>query len=193
LALARDIWICLISASAAYNPAHMEILYKKSGLWVMEMGFVFFAVASCIAVLTFYSMSKSLPFLENTVILLVVLALNINVSWIIGEELHYIQMNRDPLLYTAFLLNRSVLLPLIYVIWLNILYSSGSDRSRWMATLGCTGLVLGLNGMAEYFQIYIYAKWNVFNDLLVVLFLQAVIYMLHRLAANRMVAEVGRI
>jgi hypothetical protein len=157
------------------------------------MGFVAFFLATWLAVLSFYLMPKSLSFLENAVVLLVVIALGVNVSWIIIEELSFMQLTKDPLLYTAYLLNRSIVIPLVYVIWLNVLYLKISNEISFLATVCCTGLVLGLNGLAVYYQIFTYSTWNPFYDSLVVVTLQITIYLVHKLAAKWMYGGVERI
>ncbi|WP_438446991.1 hypothetical protein [Gorillibacterium sp. sgz5001074] len=157
------------------------------------MGFVVFFTATWLSVLGFAAMRKSLSFLENTVILLMAMILSVNVSWILVEELQWIHLSQDPLQYTAYLLHRSVLQPMIYTIWLNALYRGGTHAGAVLATLGCSAVILGLNFTGVYYQIYSFVRWNFWYDVLYAGISLLLLFGAFKLAAKGMGSEEGRI
>lgn len=153
------------------------------------MGFVVIFSATWLAVLAFYMMNKSLSFMDNTVVLLMALILGVNLSWLIIEEFQWVQLTKDPPLYTGYLLNRTLLQPLILVLWINYMVLKKTTEAYFFATLACTGLLLGFNSLAEYYQIYRYVQWNVLYDFLSVVLLQGSPLLVYRLASKWMYAE----
>lgn len=155
------------------------------------MGFVVFFLAAWLAVITFYSIPKRLSFLENAVVYLAAMAIGINITWVLIEELEYIQVSEDSLQYAAYLIYRSVTQPLIFVIWLNVHYSR-----RWgqiIPAAACLGVLFGLNGLAFFYQIYTYTTWNFFYDVLLTAAFQTAVYFIYRLAAKWMYREGERV
>ncbi|WP_281890433.1 hypothetical protein [Paenibacillus sp. YYML68] len=157
------------------------------------MALVTFFFASWLAAALLYVIPRRLTFMENCLLFLVALVISINVSWIIIEELKLIELTREPLQYTAYLLYRSLLVPLLFVLWLNVLKLQQSIVQAVLVTAGLTGTVLLCNGLALYEGIFTYAGWNVLYDLVAVVLLQAVLYGIYRLAAKWMVSGAERV
>lgn len=150
------------------------------------MGFVVFFLASWLAGFVIYAMPKRLTLIENTLLFLLVLILEINVAWLIIEEFKYIRTTKDPLLYAGYLLNRSVLIPCIHVIWMNLILAKKSVSYVIPVSFVAAGVILACNGLAVYYRIFTYAAWNAFYDLLLTLSLQIIIYLVYKLFAKRM-------
>lgn len=145
------------------------------------MSFVWFFAASWAAGFAFYSMRKSLSLIENTIVFLLALILSINYSWTLIEEFKVIELTKEPLDYTAYLMYRSVLTPCLFSIWMNVLYWKKELSIAVPATAALAGILFGLNSLAHYYQIYVYTSWSAAYDLLAVCVLTAVIYFVYRL------------
>lgn len=153
------------------------------------MGFVVFFFAAWLAVSVFYFIPKSLSALENTILYLIMLIISINITWIIIEEYHFIHLTSEGLNYAAYMIHRSILTPMIYVILLNLIFGSTSTAAVWFAVAG-VGVMLGLNGLARFYRIWDYIKWDsMYDAVYIVLLLIASVYAL-KLFRKRAYAEV---
>lgn len=133
----------------------------------MGLSLFFFLVWLFCALFTV--LPKKLSLVENTIIYLLVLIININFSWIIIEELELVRSSDNPIAYTAFLLNRSVLIPVVVMILLNLLQKNVIKNG--LLITGTVGIMLSLSIMSSYFKITDYLKWNYGWDILYYLFL----------------------
>lgn len=145
------------------------------------MGFVAIFAAAWIAIFVIYAMNKSLTIRENAYVYLTQMILGINFTWIVAEELHYIEISRDALSYISFMLYRTLLVPLIYVILMNAVFKARRLPQLLIAVGSAFGVGLGLKGLLLYFDILRYEKWNLIYDGIQILLMQVVIYTLLRL------------
>jgi len=145
------------------------------------MGFVVMFAAAWLAVFVLYSMNKSLSVLENAFVFLIVLTLGINISWIVAEEFKLIALTKNGLLYSGFIIFRSVVVPLLLVIAMNVIFKYKSAWGVVFAVAGTLAVFLALNGAALFYKIHRYERWNIGYDALVFLSLTAVVYALLQL------------
>jgi hypothetical protein len=145
------------------------------------MGFVVMFVAAWIAVFVFYAMEKRLSILENVFVFLVALTLNINSSWIVAEELKLMELTKNGLLYSGFLLFRSVVIPLIFVIAMNAMLQAKRMPAAIVAGVCAAAALVALNGAALLSDIVRYEKWNLGYDAIAYVLLLAIVYALLRL------------
>ncbi|MFC0211437.1 hypothetical protein ACFFK0_03060 [Paenibacillus chartarius] len=138
------------------------------------MGFVVIFVAAWLAVFIFYAMNKSLTIAENAFVYLTVMIIEINFTWIVAEELKLVELTKDGLLYAGFILNRTIVLPLLFVIMLNAVYRAGSIVRALIPVGVALAVILGLDALLQYFQITIFRQWNLFYDAIHIAILQAV-------------------
>lgn len=85
------------------------------------MGFVVFFFVAWLVVSIFSLIKKKLSIIENTFVFLIILILSINFSWIVIEEWKLISLSKKGFEYTGYLLNRSVILPMLILIQINLL------------------------------------------------------------------------
>ncbi|HYK73133.1 MAG TPA: hypothetical protein VEV44_08430, partial [Pseudoneobacillus sp.] len=85
------------------------------------MGFVVYFFVAWLVISIFTIIKKRLSIVENTLVFLIILILSINFSWIVNEELKLVTISKKGLDYTAFLLNRSIIIPIMIVIHVNLL------------------------------------------------------------------------
>ncbi|WP_207952264.1 hypothetical protein [Paenibacillus turpanensis] len=121
-------------------------------------------------------MKKSLTFLENTIVYLVILIISVNWSWIIYEQLKFVKLTRDPLPYTAFLINRSIAIPLIIVITLNFVMAENSRKKTMLYAAGSVTILTLLVVMGNYFGITTLINWNLAFDVMYFIGLHLIAY-----------------
>src|SRR4051812_32967080 len=90
------------------------------------MGFAFYFFISWLITVIFTVMKKRLTFVENSFVFLLMLIISINFSWIISAELKLVILSKEPLDYTAFMINRSIGIPFIIVVTINFMKSVNS-------------------------------------------------------------------
>ncbi|MFD2749177.1 hypothetical protein ACFSUM_02015 [Virgibacillus siamensis] len=148
------------------------------------MEFAVFFLASWLITAIFVIMPKKLSIIENTVTFLLLLVITINVSWIIIEELKLIKETQDSIKHAAYLLNRSVIVPLTLITQLNILHQSNSVTRFILTTAVSLIFLLGLRAFSVYFNIISYLKWNFGYDILYFILLHLIAYYAHQLFRN---------
>ncbi|QGQ93822.1 hypothetical protein EHS13_02320 [Paenibacillus psychroresistens] len=145
------------------------------------MGFVVIFVVAWLAFFIFYSMNKSLSVLENSFIYLTVMVIGINISWVVIEELKLIELTKEGWLYAAFFLYRSMIKPTIVLIMFNVIYKVKST-SITLLSIGITMvIILALNGVLRFYDIWSYTRWNVFYDILQIVVIQSIAFALFTL------------
>jgi hypothetical protein len=140
------------------------------------MGFsIFFLVAFLISA-TFVVMKKELSIVENTFVYMVILAISINASWIVDEELKLINVSEDSVKYAVFLLIRSVITPMILVVQLNMLQRFNTRVQTFLVTVVSLSTLVLLRGLSSYFDILHYSKWNHGFDVIYFALLQLIAF-----------------
>jgi hypothetical protein len=124
------------------------------------MGFVVFFFLAWLVVSSFVVIRKRLSIVENTVIFLVILIVSINFSWLMMEEFEFIKPTEKGFSYTAFLLNRSVITPLIMVILLNLLPWGKSAISKGLLVVYAVIVMLCVSNLSTFFKITEFSNWN---------------------------------
>ncbi|MCM3727947.1 hypothetical protein M3226_20065 [Neobacillus cucumis] len=143
---------------------------KKFGVCA-PMGFAFYFFVSWLIIVIFTFMRKGLSFIENSFIILLILIISINFSWITSAELNLIELSTRPINYTAFMLNRSINIPFVIIIALNLIKSINSTGRSVLITV-CSILVLViLARLGSTFEITHREKWSILNDFIYVVLL----------------------
>lgn len=145
------------------------------------MGFVVMFVAAWLAIFMFYTLRKALSISENTFVYLAGLTLLIHVTWVIAEEFKLVAHTKEELLYAGFLINRSLTIPTLYMITMNMIFRAKKVfiKVLWVAAL--LGVLVGLHGISIFYEFVTYTKWNIAYDLLLHLLLVGIIYAALRL------------
>ncbi|WP_210610501.1 hypothetical protein [Priestia flexa] len=135
-----------------------------------------FVFISFLTISLFYMQHKVLSVVENTFLFLIVLIININAAWIINEELNLINTPATPIPYTAFILDRSLIFPMLFVIQFNLLYRYSAIK-RWfgITLLFLAGFVC-LRFLAVQLGVYTYEQWNFLYDAGYTLILQFILF-----------------
>ncbi|MEH7413830.1 hypothetical protein V7266_00900 [Neobacillus drentensis] len=140
------------------------------------MGFAFYFFVSWLIIVIFTLMKKSLSFVENSFIILLLLIISINFSWVTSAELNLIDISTKPLNYTAFMLNRSINLPFIIIVALNLIKSVPSTGRAVLISVCSIVALVFLARLGSTFDITNREKWNIMNDLIYVVLLHLIAY-----------------
>jgi hypothetical protein len=124
----------------------------------------------------FFCMKKTLTSAENAFVYLLLLMFSVNWYWILYEELKWVEVSREPLNYTAFLISRSVSVPLLAVIALNGVKAADSRAVALVWPIASTALLTGLTLLGEYLQTTTMHRWHIGYDVLFFLILHLVAY-----------------
>ncbi|UOQ92586.1 hypothetical protein MUO14_19380 [Halobacillus shinanisalinarum] len=145
------------------------------------MGFaVFFFIAWLITAL-FFVIQKKLSITENTFVFMLILVISINWTWIIYEGFKFIKITEQPMDYTAFLFFRSVIIPVLLIMQLNMIHKSKTFASSALITMTSIVILLLITGLSNYFDLTKYVKWNIGYDALYFSALHFIAYYSHQI------------
>ena len=138
------------------------------------MVFAVYFLITWAVIIIFSKMPKKLSFMQNTFVFLLVLIISMNWSWIIYEELKLVKLSTELMNYTSFLINRSIAVPLIVVITINLIKLSSSLTKSIIMTLLSTFLLTLLAIGGIYFKVTEYIHWNLAYDIFYFLMLNII-------------------
>jgi hypothetical protein len=128
------------------------------------MGFVVFFFLTWLVVSLFAVIKKKLTFVENTLIFLIILIISINFSWIVMEELKLIKLTQVSLEYIAYLLNRSVIIPILVLIQVNLLQWSKTMMMKIAVIVSVVILITGISFLSNFYGITEFKHWHYWKD-----------------------------
>ncbi|WP_335871993.1 hypothetical protein [Bacillus sp. 2205SS5-2] len=130
------------------------------------MAFATFFFLTWIAFAILFLMKNKLSFLEYTFIYLVVLIVNINFSWIIGEEFKWIKSTKEPIVFVALLFHRILLLPLIILISINLMKGFNRTLLKFIVAGGFIFFLVVTSGLVVHMHLVTYENWTYLYDCL---------------------------
>ncbi|SDI81399.1 hypothetical protein [Alteribacillus bidgolensis] len=136
------------------------------------MAFTIFFFAAWLTLALFAVMRKRLSLIENTFVFMVIFVININWAWIIFEETNFVKLTTEGMDYTAFLLFRSIIIPMILVIQLNLIPKFNTA----LVIITSVIILLFLTYLSTFFHVTDYTKWNLGYDALYYIFLHVISY-----------------
>ncbi|SFL56704.1 hypothetical protein [Salibacterium qingdaonense] len=136
------------------------------------MAFASFFFAAWFITTAFLMMPKKLSIIENTFVFMVILIININWGWIVYESMERIELTEEGMIYTAFLLLRSVIIPVILITQLNLVHKS----NMIFVVLVSLIILLFLSSLSAILNIADYVKWNLGFDAIYYLLLHVIAY-----------------
>lgn len=128
------------------------------------MGFVVFFFISWLTILIFAILNKKLSVIEGTFVFLVILIVNINFSWIIIDELQLTSLTKKGLPYTGHLLNRSIVIPTITLIYVNLIYLYKTFLERFVLFISFILLLMFISRLLVTFEILEFKNWRFWYD-----------------------------
>lgn len=153
------------------------------------MAFAVYFFVSWLITIIFVNMPKRLSFIQNSFVFLFIFMISMNWSWIIYDELKLIKLSTQAMEYTSFLINRSIAVPVIVVITMNLIKLSRSLGHSMLFIIISTSFLslLALGGI--YFHVTEYVNWNLALDFIYFLILNIIGYILLKLVNNKEVRE----
>jgi hypothetical protein len=155
------------------------------------MGFAIFFLTAWLITGIFIVIQKKLTVVENTFVFLVILIITINITWITTEELKLITRTNSAINFTAYLLNRSIIMPLLVLTQINMLRSFNTILEKTLTIVFTVMIMLILSFLSNFFKITHYIKWHYGYDIIYFGFLLFVAYFSYRLIrkASKSVVE----
>ncbi|CAM3766107.1 hypothetical protein GCM10009865_06860 [Aeromicrobium ponti] len=135
------------------------------------MGFVLLVFLAWLITVLYTVINKKLTFIENTFVYLFTLVININFTWIVYEELKLAEISDRALDYTAFLIHRSITLPLVIVIAINLYRNANTLGSKVVRTALSVLFLVFAVAIARYFDILEYKNWSILSEIVYLLLL----------------------
>ncbi|MCM2536199.1 hypothetical protein NDK43_32895 [Neobacillus pocheonensis] len=154
------------------------------------MGFAIFFLITWLTAGIFIVIRKKVSIVENTFVFLVILIITINITWITTEELKLITRTNSAMNFTAYILNRSIIMPLVVLIQLNMLRSFKTTLEKTLTIVFTVMVMLILSLLSNFFKITQFIKWNYGFDLIyfgILLFIAYFSYRLIRKASKNVV------
>ncbi|MEK5064684.1 hypothetical protein [Cytobacillus sp. FSL R5-0596] len=126
----------------------------------------------------FTSMNKKLTFIENTFVYLAAMVIHINYTWIVYEELNMADISQQILNNSAFLIHRSITLPITLAITLNLVRTSPSLGSKLIKVAVSVAVLASEVLIAKHFEIVEFKNWNIVYEIIYLFLLHLVVQFL---------------
>lgn len=130
------------------------------------MEFVVFFFISWLVVSIYGVIRKKLDLVESTFIFLIILILSINFSWIVINELKLITVKEKWLPYSAFLLNRSIVIPFLILIHLNFVMRMEKSLHKFIFLISSVIILDGMSLLSTFFHVTEFKKWSFWYETL---------------------------
>ncbi|MCZ8519635.1 hypothetical protein [Paenibacillus caseinilyticus] len=102
--------------------------------------------------------------------------ISVNGSWILFEEMKWLQVSQQPIDYTSFLIHRSISIPLLVVIAINLLRRTKSLWTSLLIVFVSVTLLVAFGMMGRFFHITKIVHWNAIFDALYFVMLHLIAY-----------------
>ncbi|TKC19225.1 hypothetical protein [Robertmurraya kyonggiensis] len=128
----------------------------------MEFVVYFFLVWLFVAI--FAVIHKRLNIVENTFVYLVILIISINYSWFVIDEFNLISLSEKKAPYLAYLLNRSVGIPILSLIFVNVYTRTPTLIQKAMLFVSSVIILVGIASLSTALKIITFLQWNYWFD-----------------------------
>ncbi|WP_246943085.1 hypothetical protein [Bacillus pinisoli] len=128
------------------------------------MQFVVFFFISWLVIALYSVVNKKLNVIESTFIFLVVLIVSINFSWIVINELHLITVSKQKLAYTGFLLNRSIIIPLLVLLAIDLTIKMNKPSHKVLVFISLVSVLNGLSLLSTSLGVTDFKNWNLLYE-----------------------------
>jgi hypothetical protein len=142
------------------------------------MGFVLLIFLAWLVVMIFTSMNKKLTFVENTFVYMAAMVIHINYTWIVYEELNEAHISQQILNNSAFLVHRSITLPITIAITLNLIRTADSMGSKFLKTAVSVAFLTAAVLIARYFEVVEFKNWKIGYEIIYLFLLHLVMLFL---------------
>lgn len=154
------------------------------------MSFVLFFVLTWLVISIFTVLRKKLNLIENTLLFLFILLISINFSWIIIDELKLISITQKGLPYTAYLFNRSIIIPTLILLILNLIHRSENTKKKLIVVFSGTFIYLCISFLSNRIEVTQLQRWSLLYEGLYFLFLTGISFLALR-GFKKVIMDVG--
>ncbi|MCM3576232.1 hypothetical protein M3172_23960 [Mesobacillus subterraneus] len=113
-----------------------------------------------------YHVKKSLNFLQNALIFMVIAIITRQCVTLLALEWHFFKMTEDHWLFICLILCRDILTPMVAVLFANYYVRASSPFYKAVTFLISLAVMVGTHELAVQFHIITYIKWNLFYTIL---------------------------
>ncbi|CDO04747.1 MFS transporter [Oceanobacillus picturae] len=138
----------------------------------MELAVFFFL--SWLAISIFTVINKDLNIVKNTFIFLIILIVSINFSWVINDELKLITLKEKWVPYTAYLLNRSILIPVLVLLQVNLFIKTNSYIKKGIIMVSSIIILLMISFISTRLNMIEFKEWNLWLEAIYLLCLNLI-------------------
>lgn len=115
----------------------------------------------------FYYQQKSLTFLQNSVLFMILNLLTMNLYTITAFNLNWIKITQDSILFTVIPLTRNIVIPLMVLIFINAFLSRQKVSRKMLILLLFLVYSLGMDVFLVTFKVLDYGKWKLSFSMIV--------------------------
>lgn len=154
------------------------------------MAFAVYFFIGWLSIVCFFIQKKKYSVVENTVLFLCVLIVNLNWTWLIYEEFGLITYSHNPWNFVAYLIKRSIIIPLIVLICLNFGRKQFSLLKNLMHIIVSALVILGLTNVSHFLKVTTVKHWSIFYDFVYYILLHVLGLVIHKWYQTYMVEKV---
>lgn len=119
-----------------------------------------------ISISIFYAMKKPYSKLENSALIFCIFIIDINRSWITNDELKYITYSTVPLNYTAYIIHRTFIIPMLILMGINSVPRNSTVLKKVIAILISSFVLVLVKMVLLKFDVVYFHQWNLLVDYL---------------------------
>ena len=112
--------------------------------------------------LFFFYQRKSLTFLENSIVYMLITILTTNVMTIVKLNMKLIKVTENPLLFPAVLFYRDGIIPLLVLLFINMFYKKISLKAKFIYFMVLYTCSFGIEALLVFLHVLDYVNWNFF-------------------------------
>lgn len=140
-----------------------------------------FVLIGWLAILWFSILRARLPLTINLFLFLCNSIFTTSISTLLGLNLQWVIPSQQPNLFLAHLIHRSMIDPILLLIFMNIYFGSRNALQRWFGTLAIFSLMVAIHVITEMMNIVEYGgHWGWYGDLLKVIMFMLVSFSLKK-------------
>jgi hypothetical protein len=140
----------------------------------MAFSIIFFIGWICIT--AFYAMKKPYSKWENSALLFCLFIVNVNWSWMTVDEWRFITYSKNPLDFSAYIINRSMIIPMLVVIGINRIPRSQTVLKKVVGILISSIVLILIKIVLLKLGAISYHRWNLAYDYVYFLLLHSLGY-----------------
>ncbi|QOR64765.1 hypothetical protein IM538_12940 [Cytobacillus suaedae] len=124
------------------------------------MALAVYVIITWLVILCFTLLPKKLSFIENSFVFLIMSIIIKNSFTIVGLNLKWIESNKEPEIFLAYFLYRTIIYPFALLFLVNIVNTSNRSLPKYLTTISVIFFIFLVEILGEKLNIYTYNEWN---------------------------------